>query len=90
MSARLFEDDRKNAKFSSFWGGIIFWGIKSLLFWESQITEPEFHFYKIVKPAAVSFLIEDIKGDIFTEKGTQVMIDAANSLKATTPAKPNS
>lgn len=61
----------------------------TLLFWESQITEPEFHFYTIVKPGAVSYVVEDIKGEIFSEKATQTMIDAAKTLKAKEAAKPN-
>jgi hypothetical protein len=60
----------------------------TLLFWESEITEPEFHFYTIVKPGTVSYVVEDIKGEIFNEKGTQAMIDAAKTLKAK-EAKPN-
>jgi hypothetical protein len=61
----------------------------TLLFWESQITEPEFHFYTIVKPAAVSYVVEDIKGEIFSEKAVQTMIDAAKTIKAKEAAKPN-
>jgi hypothetical protein len=60
----------------------------TLLFWESQITEPEYHFYAIVKAGAVSYVVEDIKGEIFNEKNTQTMIDAAKTLKAK-EAKPN-
>lgn len=62
----------------------------TLLFWESEITGPEFHFYTIVKPGTVSYLIEDIKGEVFDEKATQTMIDAAKTLKAKEAAKPNS
>ena len=61
-----------------------------LLFWESQITDPEFHFYTILKPGTVSYVIEDIKGELFNEKAAQTMVDAANSLKAKEAAKPNS
>lgn len=62
----------------------------TLLFWESAITEPEFHFYTVVKPGKVSYLIEDIKEEHFNEKAVQTMIDAAKSLKAKEAAKPNS
>lgn len=62
----------------------------ALLFWESEITGPEFHFYTIVKPGTVSYLIEDIKGEVFNEKAVQTMIDAAKTLKAKEAAKPNS
>ncbi len=61
-----------------------------LLFWESQITDPEFHFYTIVRPGNVSYVIEDIKGEIFSDKAVQSMVDAANSLKAKDAPKPNS
>ena len=53
----------------------------TLLFWSSQITEPEFHFYTIVKPGTISYVVEDIKGDIFGEKTVQTMIDASKTLK---------
>lgn len=61
----------------------------SLLFWESEITGPECHFYTIVKPANVSYVVEDIKGDVFSEKAVETMIASAKSLKAK-DAKPNS
>lgn len=60
----------------------------TLLFWESEITEPEFHFYTIVKPGAVSYVVEDIKGEIFNEKAVQAMIDASKTLKVKEAAKP--
>ncbi|MDF2437649.1 MAG: hypothetical protein K0Q95_2025 [Bacteroidota bacterium] len=61
----------------------------TLLFWESEITQPEYHFYTIVKAGNASYVIEDIKGEIFNEKGAQTMIDAAKTLKAKDAAKPN-
>ena len=61
-----------------------------LLFWESEITEPEFHFYIVEKVGTVSYLIEDIKDEHFNEKGAQAMIDAAKTLKVKEVAKPNS
>ncbi|MBA3706371.1 MAG: hypothetical protein H0W84_10900 [Bacteroidetes bacterium] len=61
----------------------------TLVFWESQITEPEFHFYTVVKAGTVSYVIEDIKGEIFNEKAAQAMIDASKTLKAKEAAKPN-
>ena len=62
----------------------------TLLFWSSQITDPEFHFYTIVKPGTISYVVEDIKGEIFNEKCAQTMIDASKTLKAKDAAKPNS
>lgn len=62
----------------------------TLIFWESEITEPEFHFYTIIKTAKASFLVEDIKEEHFNEKATQAMVDAANTLKVKEGAKPNS
>jgi hypothetical protein len=61
----------------------------ALLFWQSQITEPEYHFYTVVKAGAASYVVEDIKGEIFNEKAAQTMIDAAKTLKAKEGAKPN-
>jgi hypothetical protein len=60
-----------------------------LLFWESQITEPEFHFFCIQKVGSTSYNVEDIKGDMFSEPAVQTMIDAVKSIKAAT-SKPNS
>lgn len=60
----------------------------TLVFWESEITGPECHFYTVVKVGAVSYVVEDIKGEIFGEKGAQTMIDASKTLKSK-EAKPN-
>ena len=62
----------------------------TLLVWESEITAPEFHFYAVVKPGAVSYVIQDIKEEQFSEKSAQTMVEAAKSLKAKEAAKPNS
>ncbi len=59
----------------------------TLLIWESEITAPECHFYTIIKPATVSYVIQDIKGEMFGEKAAQKMVDAAKSLKAKDAAK---
>lgn len=61
----------------------------ALLFWESEITAPECHFYEIVKPGTVSYIVEDIKGEVFSEKAAQTMIDAGKTLKPKEAAKPN-
>lgn len=61
----------------------------TLLFWESEITQPEFHFYIVVKPGAVSYIIQNIKEEMFSEKAAQTMVDAAKTLKAK-QAQPNS
>ena|SRR6218665_827752 len=62
----------------------------TLVFYESEITEPEFHFYAVVKAGALSYVVEDIKGDVYSEKSAQVMVDASKTLKAKDAAKPNS
>ena len=62
----------------------------ALLFWESQITTPEFHFYSVQKAGKISYILEDIKGEVFSEKGVQAMIDAGKTLKAAETSKPNS
>ena len=51
------------------------------LFWESAITEPEFHFYTVEKVGPVFYLIENIKEEHFTEKDVQQMLESAKSLK---------
>jgi hypothetical protein len=61
----------------------------TLVFWESEITGPEYHFYAVVKAGTASYVVEDIKGEIFSEKGVQTMIEAAKTLKAKEGAKPN-
>ncbi len=62
----------------------------TILFWESQITEPEFHFYMVNKIGKVSYVLEDIKGNIYTEPVVQGMVEASKTLKASTNEKPNS
>lgn len=54
----------------------------ALIFYESEITQPEFHFYTVVKAGATSYVVEDIKGEIFSEKDVEKMIESANSIKA--------
>lgn len=54
----------------------------TLLFYESEITQPEFHFYTIVKAGNTSYVVEDIKGEIFNEKDVERMIESAKSIKA--------
>jgi hypothetical protein len=61
----------------------------TLLFWESEITQPEFHFYMIVKVGEKSYLIQNIKDEMFDEKQAEAMIEAAKTLKAV-ETKPNS
>jgi hypothetical protein len=60
------------------------------LFWESEITEPEFHFYTVEKVGPVFYLIENIKEEHFTEKDVQQMLEAAASLKLQEITKPTS
>ena len=62
----------------------------TLVFWESEITQPEYHFYSVVKTGNSSYVVENIKGEIFNEKNAQTMIDASKTLKAKEAAKPNS
>jgi hypothetical protein len=60
------------------------------LFWESSITEPEFHFYTVEKVGPVFYLIENIKEEHFTEKDIQQMLESAKSLKLQEVVKPAS
>jgi hypothetical protein len=60
------------------------------LIWESEITEPEYHFYTVQKLNNVSYLIEDIKEEHFNEKAVQTMVEASKTLKSKAAAAPNS
>lgn len=60
----------------------------ALLVWESEITAPEFHFYSVVKPGAVSYIVKDIAGEMFGEKATETMVESSKSLKAKDAPKP--
>jgi hypothetical protein len=60
----------------------------TLLFWESEITTPEFHFYSIVKPGTVSYIVKDIAGEMFGEKAVEMMVESAKTLKAKDAPKP--
>lgn len=60
----------------------------TMLFWESEITAPEFHFYSVVKPGTVSYIVKDIAGEMFGEKATETMVEAAKTLKAKDAPKP--
>lgn len=52
------------------------------LVWESAIAEnPEFHFYTIQKVGNRSYVIEDIKGEPFTQASIDNMLKSAKSLK---------
>jgi hypothetical protein len=52
------------------------------LVWESAIAEnPEFHFYTIQKVGNRSYVIEDIKGEPFTQAATEAMLNAAKNLR---------
>ncbi len=61
----------------------------TLLFWESEITQPEFHFYAIIKAGNKSYVIQNLKDEMFDEKQAESMIEAAKSLRAK-EAQPNS
>jgi hypothetical protein len=53
----------------------------STLFWESAITEPEYHFYTVEKVGELSYIIEDIRELNFNEEEIQTMINAAKTIK---------
>ncbi|MEO6903748.1 MAG: hypothetical protein ABI315_11470 [Bacteroidia bacterium] len=59
----------------------------SILFWESAITEPEFHFYMTEKVGTLSYIIEDIRELGFNEEEIQIMITAAKSIKLAAKSK---
>ena len=52
------------------------------LFYENQITDPEFHFYTIVKLGEKSFILEDLDGEeIYTEDDVKIMLESAKAIK---------
>ncbi len=59
------------------------------IMWESQITDPEFHFYTIVKVGKDTYVIEDIKEEHFSEALCKSMLDAAKGMKEKAPAPSN-
>ena len=52
------------------------------ILYESAITEPEFHFYSVIKVGDASYVVEDIKGEMFSEKSAQTMLQSAKGMKA--------
>lgn len=54
------------------------------IFWESEITQPEFHFLINQKIGTAEYSIEDIKsteGDVFGKEAIQKMFDSAKNIK---------
>lgn len=50
--------------------------------YENEITEPEFHFYTIVKVGEKSFVMEDLDGEeIFSQASVETMLQSAKSIK---------
>ena len=52
------------------------------ILYESEITQAEFHFYAIVKAGNTSYIVEDIKEEIFSEKKAQKMVESAKTIRA--------
>lgn len=53
----------------------------NILMYESEIIQPEFHLYAIIKTEKATYIVEDIKGDIFSEQAIKLMLEAAKSIK---------
>lgn len=57
-----------------------------MLFWEAKIGDmpnSNFHFYAIVKPGKVSYVLKDVEtGDAYTEQAVKAMVEATKTLKA--------
>lgn len=49
--------------------------------WESEVTEPQFHFYTLVKSGKSIFVIEDITGDIFNENEIKTMFNSTKTIQ---------
>ena len=53
------------------------------ILYENQITDPEFHFYTIVKLGEKSYVMEDLDGEeMYTEEAAKAMLESAKSIKA--------
>ena len=54
------------------------------IMWESEITQPEFHFYTIQKIGTSTYVFEDIKSpdtEPFSKEATQKMLDSSKGIK---------
>ena len=52
------------------------------ILYENELTEPEFHFYTIVKTGEKSFVIEDLDGEeIYSQPAAEKMLEAAKTIK---------
>ena len=50
--------------------------------YENQLTDPEFHFYTIVKTGEKTFVLEDLDGEeIYTEEQAKMMLESAKNIK---------
>ena len=59
----------------------------NIILYESEITQPEFHLYSIIKAGNTAYIVEDIKGEAFSEKQAQKMLEAAKTIRSKeTPA----
>lgn len=64
----------------------------NLVFYETQMLgsdKSSFHFYGVFKSGDKNYVIEDIKGDDFTEEAVKKMLDSAKSLSAKVKAEPS-
>lgn len=51
------------------------------LFYESEVTKPEYHIFVVKKGENNLYELQDIKGEIFTEAAAKKMFDSAKTLK---------
>lgn len=62
------------------------------IFWESEITKPEFHFISIQKIGSNAYTFEDIKStevEPFGKESIQKMLDAVKAIKEIKKEEPN-
>src|ERR1700741_1278719 len=61
------------------------------LVWESGVADlSEFHFYCVLKVGARSYVIQDIKGEPFSQKAIESMLEAAKQIKEIKKAEASS
>lgn len=52
------------------------------ILYENQMTDPEFHFYTIVKAGEKSFVVMDLDGEeMYSEEAARTMLESAKSIR---------
>lgn len=57
--------------------------------WHMEGGQPEFRFFSFVKIGEVTYEVEDVAGEVFTDGACQKMLESAKSLRAAEVKKPD-